>query len=242
MPKSGNTLAFLILAGVLCCGLFLHAHPVIGAFAVMAGIMTGAKPLFSRINRRLYFLLVASCLLASLLSTAGDGIETGLLVTAVGVAVGAGTSRILLMYARITLDNPEPARAPPRQKHVWREAPRPPDIPKDIFSGRTEQAQASQIPPREERTQRRQYHYHSPPPPPKPREAFVTEEQRHAQALGLNGRVNRIMIKSAFRTRIKQYHPDRFHNAPLKEQEQAEARTRDIMLAYAYFRQKYGGI
>ena len=46
-------------------------------------------------------------------------------------------------------------------------------------------------------------------------------------------------IKRAYKTLMKKYHPDRFHNEPQKKQF-AEAVTQKLNEAYAYFEKKHG--
>lgn len=72
----------------------------------------------------------------------------------------------------------------------------------------------------------------TPPPPPGPEAAYYA-------ALELPANASFEEIKRAYKTLMKKYHPDRFHNEPQKKQF-AEAVTQKLNEAYAYFEKKYG--
>jgi DnaJ-domain-containing protein 1 len=76
--------------------------------------------------------------------------------------------------------------------------------------------------------------YNPPPatPPPGPEAAYYA-------ALELPANASFEEIKRAYKTLMKKYHPDRFHNEPQKKQF-AEAVTQKLNEAYAYFEKKHG--
>ena len=63
--------------------------------------------------------------------------------------------------------------------------------------------------------------------------------QYYGRVLGVKGRVTRRDIKRRYRVLLKQYHPDKFQDADPKTQQMAEARTRDIIEAFAFFKKEY---
>ncbi len=71
------------------------------------------------------------------------------------------------------------------------------------------------------------------PPPP------VSAEAAYYAALELPEKAPFEEIKKAYKSLMKKYHPDRFHNEPEKKK-YAEAVTQKINEAYAYFEKKYG--
>ncbi len=71
-----------------------------------------------------------------------------------------------------------------------------------------------------------------PPPPPSPEAGYYA-------ALELPAGASFEEIKRAYKTLMKKYHPDRFHNEPQKKQF-AEAVTQKLNEAYAYFEKKHG--
>jgi DnaJ-domain-containing protein 1 len=72
----------------------------------------------------------------------------------------------------------------------------------------------------------------TPPPPPGPEAGYYA-------ALELPAGASFEEIKRAYKTLMKKYHPDRFHNEPQKKQF-AEAVTQKLNEAYAYFEKKHG--
>jgi DnaJ-domain-containing protein 1 len=76
--------------------------------------------------------------------------------------------------------------------------------------------------------------YNPPPksPPPGPEAAYYA-------ALELPTGASFEEIKRAYKTLMKKYHPDRFHNEPQKKQF-AESVTQKLNEAYAYFEKKHG--
>jgi DnaJ-class molecular chaperone len=58
--------------------------------------------------------------------------------------------------------------------------------------------------------------------------------------LGLSGKVTRSEVKRTYRRLMKKYHPDRWQSASPEHRRFAETRTKEINLAYAYFRSRYG--
>ena len=76
--------------------------------------------------------------------------------------------------------------------------------------------------------------YNPPPPTPPP-----GPEAAYYAALELPANASFEEIKRAYKTLMKKYHPDRFHNEPQKKQF-AEAVTQKLNEAYAYFERKHG--
>jgi DnaJ-domain-containing protein 1 len=72
----------------------------------------------------------------------------------------------------------------------------------------------------------------APPPPAGPEAGYYA-------ALELPAGASFEDIKRAYKTLMKKYHPDRFHNEPQKKQF-AEAVTQKLNEAYAYFEKKHG--
>jgi len=65
-------------------------------------------------------------------------------------------------------------------------------------------------------------------------------ERECAEALGLSGRVTLGEIKTAYRTEIAKYHPDKVTHLAPEFRDMARIRTRRIRVAYEFFRKKYG--
>jgi hypothetical protein len=65
------------------------------------------------------------------------------------------------------------------------------------------------------------------------------EEQRYARVLGLKSKVNAADVKRAYRELLAKYHPDKVNHLGEEFKRIAEARTREILHAYDYFRKKY---
>ncbi len=78
--------------------------------------------------------------------------------------------------------------------------------------------------------------YHPPPSPPPPPPG---PEAAYYAALELPANASFDEIKRAYKTLMKKYHPDRFHNEPQKKQF-AESVTQKLNEAYAYFEKKHG--
>lgn len=72
-------------------------------------------------------------------------------------------------------------------------------------------------------------------PPPE----SVADEITHARVLGLSGRVTFADIKSHYRERMREYHPDKVAALGPKLQELAESETKKINAAYEFFTAKY---
>ena len=66
------------------------------------------------------------------------------------------------------------------------------------------------------------------------------EEQRFAKVLGLEQPFDLAQLKSAHRTLIAQYHPDRVSAMGPEIREVAEIKAKEINEAYEYFRKKFG--
>jgi DnaJ-domain-containing protein 1 len=65
-------------------------------------------------------------------------------------------------------------------------------------------------------------------------------EQECAKTLGLSGRVTLVEIKTAYRSEIAKYHPDKVTHLAPEFREMARIRTRRIRAAYEFLRGKYG--
>ena len=72
-------------------------------------------------------------------------------------------------------------------------------------------------------------------PPSEP----VSDEITHARVLGLRGRVTFTEIKSHYRERMREYHPDKVAALGPKLRELAENETKKINAAYEFFTDKY---
>ena len=75
-------------------------------------------------------------------------------------------------------------------------------------------------------------------PPPPPSDA-VSDEVLHARVLGLRGQVTFADIKTHYRERMKEYHPDKVAALGSKLREVAENETKKINAAYEFFTAKY---
>jgi len=65
------------------------------------------------------------------------------------------------------------------------------------------------------------------------------QELAHAQALGLSGRVTLTEIQGKYKQLLAQYHPDKVSHLGPELREVADKRTREIMEAWQFFREKY---
>lgn len=65
-------------------------------------------------------------------------------------------------------------------------------------------------------------------------------EESHAEVLGLGGNRSITNIKSCYKKRMKEYHPDKVANLGPKFRELAETEAKKINAAYDYFRRKNG--
>lgn len=89
----------------------------------------------------------------------------------------------------------------------------------------------------------------SPPPEPAPEEtrqdttshaeSLPSDEAKHGAVLGLKGQVSPAEIKQAYREQLTKYHPDKVHHLGAEFHRLAEVRTKEIVAAYEYFRNKY---
>ena len=77
--------------------------------------------------------------------------------------------------------------------------------------------------------------HHQSPPAAEP----VSDEIAHARVLGLRGRVTFTDIKSHYRERMREYHPDKVAALGPKLRELAENETKKINAAYEFFTAKY---
>jgi hypothetical protein len=67
----------------------------------------------------------------------------------------------------------------------------------------------------------------------------LTEDQKQARVLGLRGRIIPSDIKKAYRELLTKYHPDKVNHLGDEFKKIAELKTREIIVAYDYFRVKY---
>ena len=65
------------------------------------------------------------------------------------------------------------------------------------------------------------------------------EENRYAQVLGLKGKITKDEIKKAYREHVAQYHPDKVQHLGIELQMLANEKTKAIVAAYEYFKNKY---
>lgn len=65
-------------------------------------------------------------------------------------------------------------------------------------------------------------------------------ERDHATVLGVSGDATREAIQDAYRQKMREYHPDRVASLGAKLREVAEAESKLINEAYAFFRRKFG--
>jgi DnaJ-domain-containing protein 1 len=65
------------------------------------------------------------------------------------------------------------------------------------------------------------------------------DERYYARVLGLRGKVTLQDIKSHYRQRMLEYHPDKVASLGAKLRELAEEETKQINAAYEYFCEKY---
>ena len=64
-------------------------------------------------------------------------------------------------------------------------------------------------------------------------------ENRYAQVLGLKGKITKDEIKKAYHEHIAQYHPDKVQHLGVELQMLANEKTKAIVQAYEYFKNKY---
>ena len=79
-----------------------------------------------------------------------------------------------------------------------------------------------------------------PPAPETPVPGPVNLDRLHRDTLGLGGDVTPEAVRAAFKTRVREYHPDQVARLGVKLQTLAEEETKRINEAYAYFRERYG--
>ena len=85
-----------------------------------------------------------------------------------------------------------------------------------------------------------------PPAEPPPKKSKVKlpkfsleDEQKFGLILGLQGKITPTQIRKKYLSAIKQYHPDKVQHLGTEFQELAEEKTREIMEAYQFFKEKY---
>jgi hypothetical protein len=66
-----------------------------------------------------------------------------------------------------------------------------------------------------------------------------SETQKHARVLGLKGKITPADVKRAYRESLAKYHPDKVNHLGDEFQCIADERTREIIAAYEFFREKY---
>ena len=65
-------------------------------------------------------------------------------------------------------------------------------------------------------------------------------EAHHREVLGVSEAAGEDEIKTAYRSQLAKYHPDKVTHLGDEFHELADARTKDIIAAYEYLKQKYG--
>lgn len=78
------------------------------------------------------------------------------------------------------------------------------------------------------------------PPPEGPTPGPVNLDRLHRETLGLEGGASPEAVRSAYKARIREYHPDRVAGLGFKLRVLAEEETKRINEAYAYFRRRLG--
>ncbi len=66
-----------------------------------------------------------------------------------------------------------------------------------------------------------------------------SEEERYARVLGLSTMITATDVKRAYRELLAKYHPDKVNHLGNEFKRIAEVKTREILEAYDYFREKY---
>jgi DnaJ-domain-containing protein 1 len=67
-----------------------------------------------------------------------------------------------------------------------------------------------------------------------------TGERHYRDVLGISETAGPEEMKAAYRSQLARYHPDKVNHLAAEFQELAASRTKEIVEAYDYFRQKYG--
>jgi len=67
-----------------------------------------------------------------------------------------------------------------------------------------------------------------------------SETRKHADVLGLGESGTAADVKRAYRELLAKYHPDKVSHLGVEFQHIAEKKTREIIVAYEFFRTKYG--
>ena len=65
-------------------------------------------------------------------------------------------------------------------------------------------------------------------------------EAHHREVLGVSEAAGEDEIKTAYRSQLAKYHPDKVTHLGDEFHKLADARTKDIIAAYEYLKQKYG--
>lgn len=65
------------------------------------------------------------------------------------------------------------------------------------------------------------------------------EEEKYARVLGLGTMVTVTGVKRAYRELLAKYHPDKVNHLGAEFKSIAEAKTKEVLEAYDYFRKKY---
>jgi hypothetical protein len=66
-----------------------------------------------------------------------------------------------------------------------------------------------------------------------------SEEAKYGTVLGLKGKVTPADVKRAYRELLLKYHPDKVSHLGIEFHKIAEEKTKDIIVAYEYFKKRY---
>ena len=66
-----------------------------------------------------------------------------------------------------------------------------------------------------------------------------SKDFQHAKVLGIKGKVSKSEIKRAYHEQISQYHPDKVQHLGKDLRDLANIRSKEIIAAYEYFKNKY---
>ena len=69
---------------------------------------------------------------------------------------------------------------------------------------------------------------------------FSAEEAKYGAILGLKGKVTPSDVKRAYRELLVKYHPDKVSHLGMEFQKIAEEKTKNIIIAYEFFKNRYG--
>ena len=148
-----------------------------------------------------------------------------IIVTLVAFVIGYGiVNWILLLKTKPTMD----------QKKSASTSSEPPPSPPPPRETREEQARKQQ----ERQDQERQWKEEQQRQASESSQTY-SEEARYGAVLGLKGKVTPSDVKRAYRELLIKYHPDKVSHLGLEFQKIAEEKTRNIIVAYKYFKKRY---